>query len=149
MELVAAKNGEIYLNTMSRQGRSESQCIIFLNISCQFWSRLRRIYVLFSAKHGLNEMDKIMLRSLNEQCQISDGRNLTLQGIITKADTLSPESVKQVKKMQDDIFEAAPTCLPAIVTIASKYPFFGIEEVRKSIVEACGVGRVDSRVRVS
>lgn len=90
-----------------------------------------------------------MLRSLNEQCQISDGRNLTLQGIITKADTLSPESVKQVKKMQDDIFEAAPTCLPAIVTIASKYPFFGIEEVRKSIVEACGVGRVDSRVRVS
>ena len=90
-----------------------------------------------------------MLSSLNEKCQGSGARNLTMQAIITKADTLSSDSVENVKKMQADVFKVAPLCLPGIVTIASKQPFFGIGDVRRSIVEACGIGRVTEKVHLN
>ncbi|KAL6306249.1 P-loop containing nucleoside triphosphate hydrolase protein, partial [Sparassis latifolia] len=101
---------------------------------------LRRVYVLFSAKHGLKDMDKAMLESLHSRCLASAGLNFTLQAIITKVDALSvAELASQIQKMQKEIFEAAPTCLPPIVTTAIKEPRIGIDEVRKSIIEACGL----------
>jgi len=105
---------------------------------------LRRIFILFNAKHGLNDTDRLMLQSLDERCQesLADGRAFTLQGIITKAD--KQPLVGAIKKIQQDIFDAAPSCLPAIVTTAQGSPFFGVEEVRKSIVDACGIGKFSS-----
>lgn len=103
--------------------------------------RLRRVYILFNAKHGLNQVDRAMLASLDEQCQSSAGIKFTLQAVITKADLLvTRETLSSVEKMQKDIFEAAPTCLPAILTVALKQPHIGIEELRRSIAEACGLG---------
>ena len=77
-----------------------------------------------------------MLESLDQKCQGS----LTLQAVITKADTIPPGSAAEViGKMRTQIVQAAPTCLPAILTSASMKPPFGIEEVRKSIAEACSL----------
>jgi GTP-binding protein len=75
-----------------------------------------------------------MLESLNERCKGS----LSLQAIITKVDAIPSADVsKVIAKMRTQITEAAPMCLPAILTSANMRPSFGIEEVRKSIVEAC------------
>jgi GTP-binding protein len=98
--------------------------------------RLRRIYILFNAKHGISRVDEAMLESLGERCK----GTLTLQAVITKADTIPlGRSVEVVGKMRDQIRKAAPTCLPAILTSANMSPPLGIAEVRKSIVEACGI----------
>ncbi|OJT15367.1 GTP-binding protein EngB [Trametes pubescens] len=110
-------------------------------------SELRRVYILFHAKHGLNDVDRMMLSSLDEQCRASSGLQFTVQGIITKADTLRGDEVaKTIKKIQDEIFETAPTCLPAIVTSALESPQFGVDKVRQSIEEACGLGRAEMKV---
>ncbi|PCH44476.1 nucleoside triphosphate hydrolase protein [Wolfiporia cocos MD-104 SS10] len=103
--------------------------------------QLRRVFLLFSAKHGLNEVDRAMLRLLNEECQATGGTRYTLQAILTKADTVldMKDGPSHIRSIQKDIFDTAPTCLPAIVTTASKHPHFGIEEVRQSIADACGL----------
>lgn len=103
--------------------------------------RLRRIYLLVNAVHGLNDADRAMLQSLDEQCQAASSTNFTLQAIITKADNLlrSDNGREAIKDIQKDIFEAAPTCLPAIVTAALDESRLGIDEMRTSIAEACGL----------
>jgi len=102
---------------------------------------LRRVYVLINGLHGLNQMDRTMLQHLDEQCQASGGRTFTLQAIITKADGLLAQSSPPtaVHQIQQDIFDVAPTCLPAIVTSAMKAPRLGIDEIRSNIAEACGL----------
>jgi GTP-binding protein len=82
-----------------------------------------------------------MLRTLNERCLATSSVAFTLQAVITKADAIPPEDIEQViPKIRRQIFEAAPTCLPPIITSALMRPQFGIEETRRSIVEACGLG---------
>lgn len=109
--------------------------------------RLRRVYILFHAKHGLNEVDRMMLSSLDEQCQASAGLKFTVQGIITKVDTLrDSELSKAIKSIQKDIFDAAPTCLPPIITSALEQPHYGVDQVRQSILEACGLGKAETKV---
>ncbi|CCM02610.1 uncharacterized protein FIBRA_04713 [Fibroporia radiculosa] len=107
----------------------------------QYRKELKRVFILFNAKHGLSDIDRAMLQSLDEQCQSSAGTKFTLQAVITKADSLlqSRNAGNTVQDLQKAIFEAAPTCLPAIVTTALKHPHFGIEEVRRSIADACGL----------
>lgn len=82
-----------------------------------------------------------MLQSLDEQCQAASSTTFTLQAIITKADNLvrSADGRGAIRDIQKDIFEAAPTCLPAIVTAALDDTRLGIDEMRKSIAEACGL----------
>jgi GTP-binding protein len=110
--------------------------------SRHLFARLRRVYILFNAKHGMNETDIAMLKSLNDRCLSSAaGSALTLQAVITKADVILPEQVEQIiPKMRKQIFDAAPTCLPPIITSALMRPQFGIQEMRGSIIEACGLG---------
>jgi GTP-binding protein EngB required for normal cell division len=99
--------------------------------------RLRRIYILFNAKHGISRVDEAMLQSLDEKCRDA---KFTLQAIVTKLDTVPPgDAAKVVARMRTQVFEAAPTCLPVILTSANMQPPFGIEEVRKSVAEACGL----------
>ncbi|KAI0326993.1 P-loop containing nucleoside triphosphate hydrolase protein [Cubamyces sp. BRFM 1775] len=110
-------------------------------------AELRRVYILFHAKHGLNEVDRMMLSSLDEQCQASAGLKFTVQGIITKVDTLRDNEIsKAIKSIQKDIFEAAPTCLPPIITSALEQPHYGVDQVRRSILEACGLGKAEATV---
>jgi GTP-binding protein len=113
-----------------------SLSLIMLNMP-----RLRRIYILFNAKHGLNEMDRVMLESLNVRIQATAGTRFSLQAIITKVDALPLTDVKPtLSKLRQEIWKAAPLCLPAIVTTAAKNPHLGIDAVRSSIIEACGIG---------
>ncbi|KAH9933456.1 P-loop containing nucleoside triphosphate hydrolase protein [Fomitopsis serialis] len=102
---------------------------------------LRRVYVLVNATHGLNDPDRAMLQSLDAQCQATSGAKFTLQAVITKADGLlrSSDGRGAIKDIQRDIFETAPTCLPAIVTAALEESRLGIDDLRKSIEEACGL----------
>lgn len=109
--------------------------------------RLRRIYILFNSKHGLNEMDRIMLRSLEEKCQDpGNARKWTLQAVITKADAIEGDALSVIRKIQKDIFDTAPLCLPGIVTAVSKRAQIGIDTVRYNMIEACGLLYVQSTV---
>jgi GTP-binding protein len=83
-----------------------------------------------------------MLRSLHARCLESSGSKFTLQAIITKADAITESGDNVLHLMRKQIFEAAPTCLPPIITSALMRPPFGIEHVRKSIIDACGFGEV-------
>jgi len=102
---------------------------------------LCRVYVLLNAKHGLSEADKLMLQNLDQRIQSGDAK-WTLQAIVTKADIVSPDKLDAaIKGIKQAIFENAPTCLPPIVTASSKSNGLGVSDVRRSIVEACGLAR--------
>lgn len=81
-----------------------------------------------------------MLAELDSRVQQLGGTKFTLQAIITKADQLGDSGREHVDQMKNAIFEAAPTCLPPIIAACppngSK---FGIELVRKSITDCCGL----------
>jgi GTP-binding protein len=82
----------------------------------------------------------MMLSSLDERVQAFGGSKHTLQAVITKIDGVPLNDVqKTIRKMREDIFQAAPTCLPPIVTTALKYPYLGVDALQISILEACGL----------
>jgi len=100
---------------------------------------LRRVYILFNAKHPLNDFDTRMLSHLSNSLISARGTQpFTLQSIITKADCIPVAKVTEViDKMRREIWKAAPVCLPPIITSAGMNPPFGVEEVRQNIAEAC------------
>ena len=103
--------------------------------------RLCRVYVLLNAKHGLNEADRLMLQDLDDKIQSGQVR-WTFQAIITKADLVSCHNQDTaIEGIKRAIFENAPTCLPPIVTSSLKSDGLGVNDVRRSIVEACGIAR--------
>ncbi|KAJ7709027.1 P-loop containing nucleoside triphosphate hydrolase protein [Mycena rosella] len=106
--------------------------------------QLRRIYILFNGKHVLNPADLQMLAHLSDTLFSEEGTQpYTLQSIITKADCIPNTSLSQViPTIQKQIFEAAPLCLPPIITSAVMRPMFGIDAVRANIAEACGLALV-------
>ncbi len=76
-----------------------------------------------------------MLQHLDDKVQ-SGAARWTLQAIITKADLVSHHNLDAaVEGINRAIFENAPTCLPPIVTSYG----LGVNDVRRSIVEACGL----------
>jgi GTP-binding protein len=83
-----------------------------------------------------------MLSSLDARCQASSGLKFTIQSVITKLDAVAPGKINNVKTvLPQQIFDVAPTCLPPIFTSAKFSPAFGIDNLRKSIIEACGLGQ--------
>ena len=61
------------------------------------------------------------------------------EAIITKADLVShPNQHAAIQGISNAIFENAPTCLPPIVTASNG---LGINDLRRSIVEACHLSR--------
>ncbi|KAL0953674.1 hypothetical protein HGRIS_004872 [Hohenbuehelia grisea] len=102
--------------------------------------QLRRVYMLFNAKHGLSDADTAMLAHLHELCLNTHGTRFTLQSIITKADALPGDQVAtMIPQMRQQIFEHAPTCLSPIITSCSMQPMFGIDAARSNILQACGL----------
>ncbi|KAF8554317.1 hypothetical protein OG21DRAFT_1106711 [Imleria badia] len=89
-------------------------CIQSLYYKSRGHDRLRRIYILFSAPHGLRSTDEAMLAELDTQVQKFGGTKFTLQAIITKADQLGESGREHVEQMKNAIFQAAPTCLPLV-----------------------------------
>jgi len=106
-----------------------------------FSIRLKRIYILFSAKHGLNAFDHQMLSHLCQKLVTLRGTQpYTLQAIITKADLVPTNNLPtSIALIQKAIWESAPLCLPAIVTSTALNPPFQIDCVRKNIADACGL----------
>jgi hypothetical protein len=138
MEPGVEQNGGSYLRNIWRHERS----------ACSFHSqypvdvfliRLRRVYILFNARHALNEFDVQMLSHLSNTLISARGTQpFTLQSVITKSDCIPLPQVSQViEGLRKGIWEAAPLCLPPIITSAAMSPPFGIEEVRQNIAEAC------------
>ncbi|KAJ6621474.1 P-loop containing nucleoside triphosphate hydrolase protein [Mycena sp. CBHHK59/15] len=103
--------------------------------------QLRRVYILFNGKHPLNTADLEMLAHLSDTLFRQDGTQpYTLQAVITKADCIPSQAMGTViPQIQKQIWEAAPLCLPPIITSATMRPMFGIEQVRANIREACGL----------
>ena len=104
-------------------------------------TRLKRIYILFSAKHGLNAFDHQMLSHLSQKLLTERGTQpYTLQAIITKADLVPTKDLpSSISLIQKAIWESAPLCLPAIVTSTALSPPFQIDRVRKNILDVCGL----------
>jgi GTP-binding protein len=89
----------------------------------------------------MNEADKLMLQDLDDKIRKGDAR-WTLQAIITKADLVSSHNLDATKEsIERSIFENAPTCLAPIVTASLKSEGLGVNDVRRSIAEACGLWR--------
>lgn len=82
-----------------------------------------------------------MLQDLDHKIQSGDAM-WSLQAIITKADLVSSHELDATEEsMKRSILENAPTCLPPIVTASLKSDGLGVNDVRRSIVEACGLTR--------
>ncbi|KAF8903464.1 hypothetical protein CPB84DRAFT_1677997 [Gymnopilus junonius] len=103
--------------------------------------QLKRVYILFNAKHGLNSYDTQMLSHLSQSLITSRGTQpFTLQAIITKVDTVPVDKLESaLEQMRKGIWAAAPLCLPPIVTSAEMSPPFGLDAVRRNIAEACAL----------
>ena len=121
-------------------------------------SRLRRVFLLLNAKHGITPADTAMLQALDAQCHEhassrsesgpGAGATWTLQAVLTKLDAVPPSEVKDtITRLREEIWRAAPTCLPPLLTSAAMSPPFGVEAVRAAIVEACGVRKAEVSVR--
>lgn len=103
--------------------------------------QLKRIYILFNAKHGLNAFDRQMLSHLSQKLVTQRGTQpYTLQAIITKADLVPIDNLPTtIALIQKAIWESASLCLPPIVTSTTSSPPFQIDRVRKNIADACGL----------
>ncbi|KAJ3575573.1 hypothetical protein NP233_g1003 [Leucocoprinus birnbaumii] len=104
---------------------------------------LRRVYILFNAKHGLNSYDKGMLEHLSNLMLTPRGTQpWTLQSVITKADTIPVDDISTaINKIRKEIFDVAPLCLRPIVTSTEMTPPFGIDQLRENIIDACGLNK--------
>ncbi|KAF6753125.1 hypothetical protein DFP72DRAFT_903392 [Ephemerocybe angulata] len=100
-----------------------------------------RVYIVFNAKHGLNEIDSHMLQHLSTFLIARDGTQpFTLQSVITKVDLVPGDQLaKTIAGMKKEIFAAAPLCLPPILTSCEMKPLFGVDKVQKNIAQACGL----------
>lgn len=119
------------------------------------------MYILFNAQHSLNKYDVRMLAHLFDiRKRIASTRPrsaapFTLQPIITKADRVPESQISDVISrlrltIQEDVealnmhgrHDEAGLCVhhPPIVTSAKLSIPFGVDEVRSSIIEACGLG---------
>jgi GTP-binding protein len=84
-----------------------------------------------------------MLSTLAERITAHGGSRHTLQAVLTKLDTVPLSDARAVlRKARQDIFDASPVCLPPLVTSAIRHPMIGVDDVRASIVEACGLKRI-------
>lgn len=126
--------------------REQYACIhfsrrIFVFTEQFLYIRLKRVYILFNAKHGLNQSDVQMLEHLSENLMTAEGvQPFTLQSVITKVDTLPVADTRAaIEKMRIEIWKAAPLCLPPIITSAAMNPPFGLEALRANIANACGL----------
>ena len=148
MALVERFSGEKFSTNILKPANSMHFFINFvpLNQTLPFFFffyiiRLKRVYILFTAKNGLNAFDRQMLTFLSEKLMTPRGTQpFTLQAIITKADQVRIEELQtNLSLIQKDIWESAPLCLPAIVTSTALSPPFQIDLVQKNIADACGL----------
>lgn len=136
---------DAYTDTREQYASPASYIALNQTLLLFFSIRLKRIYILFTARHGLNESDHQMLSHLSKKLVTPQGKQpFTLQAIITKADQLLPKELStNVPLIQKAIWESAPLCLPAIVTSTAMSPHFQINLVRQNIAEACGLSELN------
>ena len=135
-------NGGTCWMTIWNPGNSQSlfHTLFFLNALV----RLCRVYILFNAKHGLNGYDNEMLVHLSRLMMACPTQPWTLQSIITKADTIPVDQISPIiNTITHQIRTSAPLCLRPIVTSAQMSPPYGIDQLRKNIIDACGIHNVD------
>ena len=99
------------------------------------------MYVLLNAPHGIGKSDALFLEMLDALSQ-TGSLPWTYQAIFTQIDRLTPAQIAEMATLKDELHKIAPTCLPPLFT-ASMKPRLGIETVRTSILEACGLLTLD------
>jgi len=102
------------------------------------------VYILFNAKHGLNAYDTEMLAHLSRLMTARPTQPWSIQSVITKVDAVPVDQIATiVSSITQQIHASAPLCLRPIITSAQMTPPYGIDQLRKNIIDACGVGSVD------
>ena len=99
------------------------------------------MYVLLNAPHGIGKSDALFLEMLDALSQ-TGSLPWTYQAIFTQIDRMTPAQISETTKLKEALHKLAPTCLPPLFT-ASMKPRLGIEAVRSSILEACGLTTLD------
>ena len=100
-----------------------------------FETRLRRVYILINAEHGVTTDDTLMLQFLERESEL---KSFTVQPVLTKLDKVpKPMISKVVQVHQRAIMEASPKCLPPIQSAVGRRQM-GALELRHSILQACG-----------
>lgn len=104
-------------------------------------SRLRRVYILINAPHGITTSDEQVLETLQQKCSNREVRTpISFQAVLTKIDLLpSKGGREQIDDISQRLLNIAPSCLPPLLT-SSKTPQMGIEQLRASIVQAARFG---------
>lgn len=98
--------------------------------------RLRRVYILINAEHGVTADDRFMLQFLGRESQ--QIKRFSVQPVLTKLDKVPLPLVSRVVEVhQRTISEALPTCLPVIQTAVGKRKL-GRVQLQHSILQACG-----------
>ena len=141
MVLVERLNGGRSSTNILKPANSMHSPLTTFALKLNVTIRLKRIYILFTAKHGLNAFDHQMLTHLSQKLVTPKGTQpYTLQAIITKADLVRTEELlSSLSLIQKAIWESAPLCLPAIVTSTALSPPFQIDLVQRNIADVCGV----------
>lgn len=137
MALVEDQSGVPCLIITSNPGSSKQFFLLMLDFH-DHSTRLKRLYILFNAKHRLNDHDTQMLVHLSSLLLDDKGRQrFTMQAVITKADTIDGQVSWET--MKKNILDVAPLCLSPILTSAHMNPPFGIDTLRNNILDACSL----------
>jgi GTP-binding protein len=140
MVLVEDQSGVPCSTTTSSPESSEPSFLITHDFG-DHSTRLKRVYILFNGKHGINDHDSQMLAHLSSLLLDDKGlQRFTMQAVITKADMIpSLDGQVSLERVRKNILDVAPLCLPPIVTSAQMKPPFGIDTLRRNILSACGL----------
>ncbi|KAG8708298.1 hypothetical protein FRC09_001325, partial [Ceratobasidium sp. 395] len=102
--------------------------------------RLRRIFLLINAKHGISASDKAMLQDLDTRFKGSAGLSFTYQVVLTKMDCVPISQLASVLgKTTQDTRQFAPTAVPEVMWTAAPRQGngIGIQQLRNAIIQSC------------
>ncbi|KAH9840003.1 uncharacterized protein C8Q71DRAFT_745393 [Rhodofomes roseus] len=105
-----------------------------VKLCMQIRPQLRRVFLMVDAAKGLREPDQSMLQHI---ANITHPR-FSVQPVLTKMDLIEPENRDQVsQRIHEAIQVVLPRTPPPILTCVRAEKRLGIEEMRRSIAEAC------------
>ncbi|KAH9933448.1 uncharacterized protein B0H18DRAFT_983749 [Fomitopsis serialis] len=98
--------------------------------------QLRRVFLIIDASKGLGAPDESMLQYIAS----FEKPKFSVQPVLTKADLVKPGDRDEVaQQIQEAIQKALPSASPPIITCSRLGSNLGIQEMRTSIAEACGM----------
>ena len=91
---------------------------------------LKRALVLVDSRHGLKEIDREILKMLDDAA-------VSYHLVLTKADKIKASELREVEERTAEEAKKRPAAHPEIITTSSETGL-GIEQLRRAVIEAIG-----------